>query len=96
MRFGDRKRDKKLYKQWEKYDGLPREATPKKEAPTNKKWSKHARLPREAIPQKEAPTGKKEAPTDRNGRRLNLLYILLGVSMLVFCAGLVLLLIQYC
>ena len=86
MRFGDRKRDKKLYKQWEKYDGLPREATPKKEAPTDRKWSKHARLPREAIPQKEA-------PTDKNGRRLNLLYILLGVSILIFCAGLVLLLI---
>ena len=89
MRFGGRKRDKKLYKQWAKYAGLPGETPPQKEAPTNKKWSKHARLPGEAIPQKEAPTGK-------NGRRLNLLYILLGVAMLVFCAGLVLLLIQSC
>ncbi len=66
MRFGNRKRDKKLYKQWAKYAGLPGE-TP---------------------PQKEAPTG-------NNGQRLNLLYILLGVSMLIFFTGLALLLIQY-
>ena len=89
MRFGNRKRDKKLYKQWEKYDGLPGETIPQKEAPTNKKWSKHARLPREATPKKEAPTGK-------NGRHLNVLYILLGVAMLVFFIGLALLLIQSC
>ena len=73
MRFGGRKRDKKLYKQWEKYAGLPDEVIPQQEA----------------IPQKEAPTGK-------NGRRLNLLYILLGVSMLMFFTGLALVLIQSC
>jgi len=67
MRFGDKKRDKKLYKQWGKYAGLPSEATPKKEAPTGK-----------------------------NGRHLNVLYILLGVAMLVFFIGLALLLIQSC
>ncbi len=89
MRLGNRKGDKKLYKQWAKYAGLPGETPPQKEAPTNKKWLKHARLPGEVITQKEAPTGK-------NGRRLNLLYILLGVSMLIFFAGLVLLLIQSC
>jgi len=72
MRFGGRKGDKKLYKQWEKYAGLSGEV-----------------IPQEAIPQKEAPTGK-------NGRHLNLLYILLGVSMLIFFTGLALLLIKSC
>jgi len=67
MRSGDKKRDKKLYKQWAKYAGLPGEATPKEEAPTGK-----------------------------NGRRPNVLYILLGVAMLVFFTGLALLLIQSC
>jgi len=71
MRFGGRKQNKKLYKQWEKYAGLPGEG-----------------IPQEAIPQKEAPPGK-------NGRHLNLLYILLGIAMLIFITGLALLLIQY-
>lgn len=88
MRFGNRKRDKKLYKQWAKYAGLPGETPLQKEVPTNKKWLKHARLPGETIPQRESPTGK-------NGRRLNLLYVLLGVSMLIFFTGLALLLIKY-
>ena len=31
MKFGRRRREDKLYKQWAKYDGLPREAIPRKE-----------------------------------------------------------------
>ena len=73
MRFGSRKKEEKLYKQWAKYSGLPPEAIPQK-----------------------------EAQVDRDGRRvyslqnLNALYILLGVFIVLFCIGLVVLIIQSC
>ena len=58
-----------------------------------KQWGQHANLPPEAIPQREVSTdipvtGEKHEP------RPSVLYILLGVAVLVLCAGVVLLLIQ--
>ncbi len=62
-------------------------------------WVKHGDLSSEAVPPKESPA---DMPVDRgkdrgkNGRGLRVLYILLGGSMLLLCAGLVLLLTQSC
>jgi len=67
MGFGGWRREKKLYKQWEKY----------------------ANLSPEAIPQKET-------PADKDKQRLKVLYTLLGVSIVLFCAGLILILIKSC
>jgi len=33
MRFGRKKKDEKLYQQWEQYSSLPTEAVPQEEAP---------------------------------------------------------------
>ena len=79
MRFGSRRRQEKLYKQWAKYAGLPDEAIPQKEAPAAKpeRYLNEARRPNVL-------------------RRIDVLYIVLGFSILVFCAGLVLLFIHSC
>ena len=58
-------------------------------------WVKHGDLSPEAIPQKESPP---DVPVGRekNERGLPVVYILLGVSILILCIGLVLLLVQSC
>ena len=62
-------------------------------------WVKYGDLSPEAIPQKESPA---DMPVDKGKDRgknepsLRVLYILLGASMLLLCAGLVLLLVQSC
>ena len=65
-----------------------------------KQWVKRGDLSPEAIPQKESPgdvpVGREEKGRGENGQSLRMLYILLGVSILVFCIGLVLLLVQLC
>lgn len=65
-----------------------------------KQWVKHGDLSPEAIPQEESPedvpVGRGEKGRGENGQSLRILYILLGVSILIFCIGLVLLLVQLC
>jgi len=62
-------------------------------------WVNHGDLPPEDIPQKEGPA---DMPVDKGKDRgknepsLRVLYILLGASILLLCAGLVLLLVQSC
>jgi len=90
MRFGSKKREDKLYKQWVKYANLPPEAVPRKEAPTDKKEAKYVYLPPEATPPEEIPSANKR-------RSFNLiLYILLGASILLFCTGIALILTESC
>jgi len=89
MRFGSKKREDKLYKQWVKYANLPPEAVPRKAAPTDKKEAKYV-LPPEATPPEEIPSANKR-------RDFNLiLYILLGAAILLFCTGIVLILTESC
>jgi len=60
-----------------------------------KQWVEHGDLSPEAVPQKESP---EEVPAgkEKSVPGLRLLYILLGVSLLVLCVGLALLLLQSC
>ncbi len=58
-------------------------------------WIKHGELAPEAIPQDESP-GDVPVGGGKNERDLRVLYILLAVSMLMLCTGLVLLLVQSC
>ena len=64
-----------------------------------KQWSEHSGLPPEAIPKKEAVPKKevaKETPVREGGggQRLYILYILLGVAILMLCAGVIILFMQ--
>lgn len=64
-----------------------------------KQWSEHSGLPPEAIPKKEAAPKKevaKETPVREGGggQRLYILYILLGVAILMLCAGVIILFMQ--
>jgi len=81
--FGCWRKEEKLYKQWAEHANLPPAAIPGKETYTNKG------LHRETIFRKEAHTGK-------NGRPLNILYILLGVALLVLCTGVILIFVKTC
>ena len=54
-----------------------------------KQWAKHADLPPAAIPTKETYPGKDRRPFD-------VLYILLGVSLLILCVGIILIFIETC
>lgn len=83
MIFGRRRREEKLFKQWAKHADLPPAAIPKKETYTDKG------LRREAVPRKETYAGK-------NGRPFDILYILLGVSLLILCVGIILIFIETC
>ena len=75
--FGRRRREEKLFKQWAKHADLPTAAIPKKETQTDKGLSF------KAIPRKETYSGKDRRPFD-------VLYILLGVSLLILCVGIIL------
>ncbi len=64
-----------------------------------KQWSEYSGLPLEAIPKKEAAPKRevaKETPVREGGggQRLFILYILLGVAILMLCAGVIILLMQ--
>jgi len=59
-------------------------------------WVEKAGLPPEAIPREEVP---EDITTEKVGRellRLQILYILLGVSLVILCVGLTLLITQSC
>ncbi len=58
-------------------------------------WVKRAGLPPEAIPEEEV-AGDIIPKIDKNKLRLKVLYILLVVSIMVFCTGLILLIIHSC
>ena len=83
MGFWPTRSKDKLYKQWSEHSGLPLEAVPKKEAAPKKG----------AAPKEEVA---KETPVREGGggQRLYILYILLGVAILMLCAGVVILLTQ--
>ena len=83
MGFWPTRSKDKLYKQWSEYSGLPYEAIPKKEVAPKK----------EAAPRKEVA---REAPVREGGggQRLYILYALLGVAILMLCAGIIILLMQ--
>jgi len=64
-----------------------------------KQWSEYSGLPPEAVPKKEAAPKKevaKETPVREGGggQRLYILYILLGVAILMLCAGVIILLMK--
>ena len=83
MGFWSGRSKDKLYKQWSEHSGLPPEAVPKKEAAPKKG----------AAPKEEVA---KETPVREGGggQRLYILYILLGVAILMLCAGVIILLMQ--
>lgn len=49
MRFGRKKKDEKLYQQWEQYSALPAEAVPQEEAPRDIVTVKKKKIPRSRI-----------------------------------------------
>ena len=81
--FGRWRKEERLYKQWTEHANLPPSAIPGKETYPNKG------LPGETTFRNEAYNGK-------SGRALNILYILLGVALLVLCAGVILILVKTC
>ena len=83
MKFIRRTREEKLYKQWVKHGDLSPEAIPQKESPSD-------------VPVGREEKSREEKGREENGQSLRMLYIMLGVSILVFCIGLVLLLAQLC
>lgn len=89
MGFWPSRKQDKLYKQWAEHSGLPPEAVPKKEAPP-----KREAIPKkETIPQEEVT---RETPARVGGveRRRYILYILLGLAILMLCAGIIILFMQ--
>ena len=64
-----------------------------------KQWAEHSGLPVEAVPKKEPISKKevtKETPVRVGGveRRRYILYILLGLAILLLCAGIIILFMQ--
>jgi len=58
-------------------------------------WVKRANLPPEAVPEEEF--GQNIVPkVDKEQFRLNMLYILLGASLVILCVGLILLIVESC
>jgi hypothetical protein len=91
MKYFQRKRKEKLYRQWVEQAGLPPEII---HPETNKAEDIHPQAG------KTAPTYQKISDYRReeilNKLHPYLLYILLGVSLLVLCAGLILVIMHAC
>ena len=73
LKYPQRRRKKRLYRQWVKTAGLSPEAIPEEE------------IAGDTIPK-----------TGENRLRLNVLYILLVASIMIFCTGLILLVANSC
>ncbi len=73
LKYPQRRRKKRLYRQWVKTAGLSPEAIPEEEV-----------------------TGDIIPKIDENRLRPNVLYILLVASIMIFCTGLILLIIHSC
>ncbi len=61
----------------------------------HRQWVESAGLPAEAIPKEEAAEDMMP-PEDKSQSRLNLLSILLGVSLVILCVGLIFLMVYSC
>ena len=82
MKFIQKRRQDKLYKQWVKHGDLPLEAIPQKESPREVPISREREAP--ISREREAPIGR-----ERKGRGLGGLYLLLIISFLILGLGLV-------
>ena len=112
MKFFQGRRKSKLQRQWEKYDGLPSEAIhtePDKSEDVPLQFtssdaaSHEAHKPLEIYvkPDKQVAThpdvtGDMMVEIDKTQKRLRILYILLGVSLVTFIVGLILLIVYSC
>ena len=60
-------------------------------------WMERANLPSDAIPREEVTEDRMPMPqVDKQKSRLNLLSILLGIALVIVCAGLILLIFYSC
>ena len=112
MKFFQGRRKSKLQRQWEKHDGLPSEAIrpePDKSEDVPLQFtssdavSPEAHEPLEIIvkPDKQVAThpditGDMMAEIDKTQKRLPLLHILLGVSLMIFIVGIIILIVYSC
>jgi len=71
MKYFQRRRKRKLYRQWVARSSLPPDAIPREKVAEDR-----------VVPQ-----------TDKQQSRLTVLYILLGIALVVVCAGLIVLLV---
>ena len=67
----------------------------RKEDKLYKQWVERGDLPPEAIPREETPKDVLVG-RERGERGLRVLYILLGVSILILCVGVIILFTQWC
>lgn len=67
----------------------------KRERELHQQWVERAGLPPEAIPQEEVAEDMMPQ-TDKEQSSLHILYILLGVSLIILCVGLILLMVHSC
>lgn len=110
MKFFDRRRKTKLYRQWVERAGLPPDAiTPQPDRVEHahaqidegRAVSPQASGPLQVLPSSPAVThaeaaGDMMAEIDKRRPRLRMLYILLGLSMVILCGALVLLTFRAC
>ena len=61
----------------------------------HRQWVERAGLPPDAIPREEVAEDMMP-PEDKQQSRLNILSILLGVSLVILCVGLILLMVYSC
>jgi len=99
LKYFERRRKAKLYRQWVERAGLPPEVSPPE---TRKPEDTHSPIdsPEFVRPVPENPptiyAGATSQEINKRQPRLPLLYILLGVSMVIFLVALVLLVALYC
>ena len=83
MKYFQRRKKRKLYRQWVERSGLSPDA-----------------IPREEVAEDMIPRVDKQqyriSQVDKQQSRLNILSILLGICLVILCAGLILLLVYSC
>ena len=112
LKFFDRRRKTKLYRQWVEQTGLPPEAL-RPEADKSKDVTREINNSKAVSAEAYKPqtvhlepdsgvathpevTGNMMAEISKRQPRLRMLYILLGVSMVILCGALVFLIVQSC
>ncbi len=81
LKYFRRREKRKLYRQWVERSGLSPDAIPREEAAEERISPKHKQLLHVHA-------------EDKQQSRLYILYILLGVSLVILCAGLILLIVH--
>jgi len=95
LKYFQRRKKEKLYRQWVERAGLPSETI---HPEADKPLRVHPRpdRPDSPVATHSEVGGDMMAKIDKRQRRLPLLYVLLGVCIVILCGGLVLLITQSC